>query len=105
MVLANYVPQIIPQNLEISYFRKKICRKILRKQSPSKISRTIQFSYPSVQCIGFISYKKKPKCSCLARRLDAFPSPDWVQDTCPLRHLRFNKKLFNDLEELTATWL
>ncbi|CAF2074992.1 unnamed protein product [Brassica napus] len=35
-----------------------------------------QFSYPSVQCIGLISWREKQKCSCLVvvRRLDAFPS-------------------------------
>lgn len=35
-----------------------------------------QFSYPSVQCTGLISWREKPKCSCLVvvRRLDAFPS-------------------------------
>ncbi|CAN6917244.1 unnamed protein product [Brassica oleracea] len=35
-----------------------------------------QFSYPSVQCTGLISWREKQKCSCLVvvRRLDAFPS-------------------------------
>ncbi|KAJ8614188.1 hypothetical protein MRB53_036664 [Persea americana] len=34
-----------------------------------------QFSYPSVQCTGLISWREKPKLSCVVvvRRLDAFP--------------------------------
>ncbi|KAK8491885.1 hypothetical protein V6N11_014009 [Hibiscus sabdariffa] len=35
-----------------------------------------QFSYPSVQCTGLISWREKTKCSCVVvvRRFDAFPS-------------------------------
>ncbi|KAH7511377.1 hypothetical protein FEM48_ZijujUnG0019600 [Ziziphus jujuba var. spinosa] len=35
-----------------------------------------QFSYPSVQCTGLISWREKPRCGCVVvvRRLDAFPS-------------------------------
>ena len=35
-----------------------------------------QFSYPSVQCTGLISWREKPRCGCVVvvRRLDAFSS-------------------------------
>uniref|UniRef100_A0A0V0ITZ2 Putative ovule protein n=1 Tax=Solanum chacoense TaxID=4108 RepID=A0A0V0ITZ2_SOLCH len=44
------------------------------RRAPKRFFRPAQFSYPSVQCTGLISWREKPKCSCLARRLDAFPS-------------------------------
>ncbi|KAK5786164.1 hypothetical protein PVK06_040795 [Gossypium arboreum] len=44
--------------------------------SGQALFRPAQFSYPSVQCTGLISWREKPKCSCVVvvRRFDAFPS-------------------------------
>ncbi|KAM2020417.1 hypothetical protein ACFX1T_023104 [Malus domestica] len=48
---------------------------IVRRTPKRFLGQLSQFSYPSVQCTGLISWREKPKCSCVVvRRLDAFPS-------------------------------
>ena len=50
---------------------------IVRRAPKRFLGQLSQFSYPSVQCTGLISWREKPKkgsCVVVVRRLDAFPS-------------------------------
>lgn len=50
---------------------------IVRRAPKRFLGLLSQFSYPSVQCTGLISWKEKLKkgsCVVVVRRLDAFPS-------------------------------
>ncbi|KAG8369218.1 hypothetical protein BUALT_Bualt15G0128400 [Buddleja alternifolia] len=80
------------------------------KHSAQALFRPAQFSYPSIQCTGLISWREKPKCSYLVRRLDAFPSLPGIvphrkkERRAPARPLRCVQSSGNAQRKRTCTY-